>query len=336
MPTYREGLAARECRFPAAETASDPSTHANYQALQVEACSASNVPESYRPELTLGGTHSSLAILGYGDAVSRNERSSSRGEDNAAEESHQETYAGQTAWVRRHQRRRSEPLSPTVNIFETSEPSAAGQRDPQASIQPRFFSLTSRALSDRRPKLPEAITTQFDFNRSKINAVNEEQFELARRYKVEVREEFDSDEKVLRSPKKKLFGEHGILGRTNDVKDLPDPRYKRPTLILLGEKLREFKDGVKTQLVDTIVAADQRWHSSSQAPTVSTFPISLSIYVQGYFYMELEMMLTNEANAFILGQVSKGNVTVKSVEKIAKVWREKGRPQGMRNIRTRK
>ncbi|KAI9717221.1 MAG: hypothetical protein M1828_007415 [Chrysothrix sp. TS-e1954] len=316
LPTHREGLAAKESRFPPAEIPRRQATYANEETL---AClQYGNVPgpkpvSNHTPPVNVASnaSNSSLALLGYGGKASPLSDKFNGDQDVQRQEI--------TRPLMRHQRSKSEPLTPTIDHFGASEPSP---QDHQAS-QPAPKSTARRV----KPHLPKAITTQFDLNRHRQEPVSDEQLEVARRYQVEVRDQVDGDEKVVRSPLKKLFGEHGILGRTNSAKDRPDPRYKRPALAQWSEKLHQFADGVKTQFAATVNSADQRGPPRSRRPGISTFPISLAVGKQAKFYMEIDVLLQREANLFLLKEYRKGNLSVESVQKVVKYWRGLGRAQ---------
>lgn len=62
-------------------------------------------------------------------------------------------------------------------------------------------------------------------------------------------------------------------------------------------------------------------------PGPSKFSVSLSPYIQGDFYMQLELLLTIETNRFLMTEFQDGRVSIESVSKIVETWRNRGRPQ---------
>jgi hypothetical protein len=71
----------------------------------------------------------------------------------------------------------------------------------------------------------------------------------------------------------------------------------------------------------------QAGHKRAPSNGPSKFPVSLSPYVQGDFYMQLELLLNIETNNFIMHEFSQGRVSVASVKSVVEQWRNKGRPQ---------
>lgn len=151
-----------------------------------------------------------------------------------------------------------------------------------------------------------------------LSAIQEqaEQLQQPRGYKVEAIDPA-SNEKVIRSPMKKLFGEGGLLGQ-------PDTTPTRKPHIV-----SQFAGRVKDQVTDFMsnLPSISLASSNDLPPAPSTFPITLAPYSQGQLYMELELLLTVETNRFILHEFTYGRVSTDSVRKIVDIWRHKGRPQ---------
>lgn len=150
----------------------------------------------------------------------------------------------------------------------------------------------------------------------KLRPIEEQAGERDKRYKVEVIDP-ESHERVIRSPKKKLFGDDGLLGKKED-----SPPRKQHIVSQIAGKVKEhvgdLVDNVKSL---SLIVSD----TLPEAP--STFPVTLSPYSQGDFYMQLELLLTVETNRFILNEFQYGRVSTESVKRIVEAWKNKGRPQ---------
>jgi len=141
-----------------------------------------------------------------------------------------------------------------------------------------------------------------------------EQIESSHRlYKVEAIDP-ETGEMIVRSPLKKLFGETGLLG---NVDDNPTPR-KSHIITQLRDHARDFMDKIP----------NITFSGHSELPLQpSTFPVTLSPYSQGDFYMQLELLVTVECNRFITSEFQYGRISTESVKKIVESWKSRGRPQ---------
>lgn len=157
--------------------------------------------------------------------------------------------------------------------------------------------------------------------------------ELARNYKVEVPDA--SGEKVLRSPLKKLFGDRGILGKTTSSKDLTGD-LKKPSIANFGTKLRARVDDFAERIQQIELSPQKRAGAGigigllgrgTPAQEPSKFPVSLSPYVQGDFYMQLELLLNITTNNFLQHELACGRVLAASIKTVSTQWAAKGRPQ---------
>ncbi len=197
---------------------------------------------------------------------------------------------------------------------------------------------------ERKPKMSINTTLEAP-KRQKLGAIDEMEV-YVKSYKVAVRESQDDTTQVIRSPLKKLFGDGGILGRSLSTKDLPDPRYKKTGFAHWGGRVRQRVEEIVS--IATLYAARffanirlKGKEISEKLPSVelngrgagersagsSTFPVTLSPYVQGVFYMQLELLLNIETNRFIMNQLQYGRVSVESVRRTVQIWQNKGRPQ---------
>ncbi len=59
----------------------------------------------------------------------------------------------------------------------------------------------------------------------------------------------------------------------------------------------------------------------------STFPISLKPNQQAELYFDIELLICDSANTFLMYQYQKGRLSVDSVKKLTDFWKSKGRPQ---------
>ena len=59
----------------------------------------------------------------------------------------------------------------------------------------------------------------------------------------------------------------------------------------------------------------------------SDFPISTDYVDQMRLYGEIELMLTTVINDFLIGQMAAGHMSLSSIQKIARDWHQKSRPQ---------
>jgi len=59
---------------------------------------------------------------------------------------------------------------------------------------------------------------------------------------------------------------------------------------------------------------------------ISSSPVTLTAFVQGDLYFQLELLLNIETNDFLQSEMQAGRVSVESVKKVVDTWACKGRP----------
>jgi hypothetical protein len=59
----------------------------------------------------------------------------------------------------------------------------------------------------------------------------------------------------------------------------------------------------------------------------STFPISLNPAQQAELYLDVELLICDSANTFLMNEYRNGRMSVDSLKKITDFWKSKGRPQ---------
>lgn len=145
-------------------------------------------------------------------------------------------------------------------------------------------------------------------------------------------------------PRKKLFGQNGWLGNSEDLKEPPDKR-KSTIFKGIGKKIKQhvgdivsFYRSVRSRfkyINRTIQAGDVarstpfNIHGLNGAKIVgkTAAPLSLDRSQQAKLYSELELMVCFSANNFLVEQYSGGRVSTDSVKKITASWGSKNRPQ---------
>ncbi|KAE8453493.1 hypothetical protein EG329_010354 [Mollisiaceae sp. DMI_Dod_QoI] len=137
-----------------------------------------------------------------------------------------------------------------------------------------------------------------------------------------------SPKKRSRSPMKKMFGEHGWLGRSpqeatetvlQNKKAFADRKEKVTMMGKLKTKLEEFAE--KADL-----SPMSRSRFNEKPPKISVLSVSLGPPEQARILMEVELMLVHTANSFLMNQFSQGRMAVDSIKKTVDAWKSKGRP----------
>ncbi|KAL1969653.1 hypothetical protein VTN77DRAFT_8206 [Rasamsonia byssochlamydoides] len=138
-----------------------------------------------------------------------------------------------------------------------------------------------------------------------------------------------SPKKGSRSPHKKLFGENGWLGRTTNMKEQPDEKYRKTGLKKMGEKIKQQVEDWVTGDVVKAHPKESRQEPQSPPRIVSkpTLCISLDPPTQAKLYSEIEVMICVTANRFLLDQFHKNRMSAESVRKITNFWTSKNRAQ---------
>ena len=162
-----------------------------------------------------------------------------------------------------------------------------------------------------------------------------------------------SPPKRSRSPVKQLFGEHGWLGRSTSMKELPSDEFRKTGIKHWGGKLKQrvgemvspkisslpsklslltprlySKTGDVSKLMASNIFVNYDLPKYSFPPN-SQFPISLDPPAQSRFYREIELMICATANQYLMTQARAGRMTVESLQKIKQFWASKNRPQVM-------
>ena len=162
--------------------------------------------------------------------------------------------------------------------------------------------------------------------------------------------------KRSRSPVKQLFGEHGWLGRSTSMKELPSDEYRKTGLKHWGGKLKQRVGEIvshppsefSTKPTDRTLGnqtedMSKKLHSSSppsyhpndtalstspsRLPPATKFPVSLSPPEQAKLFAEVELMICSTANQYLQTQHQYGRLAPTSVSKVAQTWTAKNRPQ---------
>lgn len=169
--------------------------------------------------------------------------------------------------------------------------------------------------------------------------------------------------KRSRSPVKQLFGEHGWLGRSTSMKELPSEEYRKTGLKHWGEKLKQrvgemvslppsepsgrakpqHKATDRTPQPQTEDMSKKLLSSSppsyphidttmtstfpTRLPPATKFPVSLSPPEQAKLFAEVELMICSTANQYLQTQHDAGRLSPHTVSKVAQTWTAKNRPQ---------
>lgn len=183
--------------------------------------------------------------------------------------------------------------------------------------------LSQNNNSNRR-RQPTSINTRISQSSNALSSADKNA-EPAKNYKVEINNR-QTGEPAVRSPLKKLFGDGGLLGwSASATSEAPDPRYKRSGLSSFTRKVKDKAHDLKRDVQERMPGVNLSRQNSTAS--IGTFPISLSPYAQGDFYMQLELLLNVETNRFLMKQLQFGHISVESVKQIVNTWAHKGRPQ---------
>lgn len=150
-----------------------------------------------------------------------------------------------------------------------------------------------------------------------------------------------SPTKRSRSPVKQLFGEHGWLGKSASMKELPSEQYRKTGIKHWGGKLKqrvgEMTEDVSKKLLPVLSPPYPGSPPSTTEPTTSAspsnlppktkFPVSLSPPEQARLFSELELMICATANEYLQTQHHFHRMSPPSVAKVAQTWVAKNRPQ---------
>ncbi|RJE22020.1 hypothetical protein PHISCL_05645 [Aspergillus sclerotialis] len=126
-------------------------------------------------------------------------------------------------------------------------------------------------------------------------------------------------------PRKKLFGQNGWLGNSEDLKEPPDKR-KSTIFKGIGKKIKQHVGDIA---VDVARSTPFNVHGLNGAKILGkpAAPLSLDRSQQAKLYSELELMICFSANNFLVEQYRGGRVSMDSVKKITASWGSKNRPQ---------
>ncbi|KAI9744919.1 MAG: hypothetical protein M1818_001845 [Claussenomyces sp. TS43310] len=120
-----------------------------------------------------------------------------------------------------------------------------------------------------------------------------------------------------RSPMKKMFGEKGWLGTTTDLNE--HKAKKLGMMAAIKTRIGELAKADMSPIKRTFMPPDKEVE-------VPRFPISLHPPQQGKLYMDLELLICETANRFLLDQYSAERLSAESVRKVNEFWRSKNRP----------
>lgn len=248
-----------------------------------------------------------------------------------------------------HNRTNPEPLSKLASDQGFRKPGSANSNFTKSSsdsnvLRPKVstLSISENGSPERKRKVsfPNMLRSP---TKQSLDTIDE-QDDLARNYRVEVQHP-GSEEKVVRSPLKKLFGDKGMLGKSASAKDFSDSGSKKTGFAHWSGKIKSRVDDMvscipsslqlrrladlelQTQELTEKIQNFEISHKRSPSGGPSNFPVSLSPYVQGDFYMQLELLLNIESNNFLMHELEADRISVSSIKTIAEQWRNKGRPQ---------
>ncbi|KAF7891109.1 uncharacterized protein EAF02_001434 [Botrytis sinoallii] len=130
-----------------------------------------------------------------------------------------------------------------------------------------------------------------------------------------------SPKKRSRSPMKKMFGEHGWLGSSqNEVR--PSVMCSKSTQKVDRPKKPGMMEKIKNKIEGFAEKADMRLDKNR----ISVLSISINPYEQARYLVELELMVVHTANTFLMIQFSQGRMSIDSIKKTVDTWKNKGRP----------
>ncbi|RFU31418.1 hypothetical protein B7463_g4953, partial [Scytalidium lignicola] len=141
-----------------------------------------------------------------------------------------------------------------------------------------------------------------------------------------------------RSPMKKMFGEHGWLGYTPDVKDdqkmtnsssnlrrkdLSSVHRKTTMIEKLRNKLEEIAEKADMSPSKGHFRSESGKHSMAPSAVLS---VSVGPPHQARMFMEMELMIIHTANTFLMNEFSHGRFVVETLKKTVDSWKRAGRP----------
>ncbi|KAF7919722.1 uncharacterized protein EAE97_011640 [Botrytis byssoidea] len=130
-----------------------------------------------------------------------------------------------------------------------------------------------------------------------------------------------SPKKRSRSPMKKMFGEHGWLGSSqNEVR--PSVMCSKSTQKMDRPKKPGMMEKIKNKIEGFAEKADMKLDKNR----ISVLSISINPYEQARYLVELELMIVHTANTFLMIQFSQGRMSIDSIKKTVDTWKNKGRP----------
>ncbi|TGO32905.1 hypothetical protein BHYA_0280g00100 [Botrytis hyacinthi] len=130
-----------------------------------------------------------------------------------------------------------------------------------------------------------------------------------------------SPKKRSRSPMKKMFGEHGWLGSSqNEVR--PSVMCSKSTQKVDRPKKPGMMEKIKNKIEGFAEKADMKLDKNR----ISVLSISINPYEQARYLVELELMIVHTANTFLMIQFSQGRMSIDSIKKTVDTWKNKGRP----------
>ncbi|KAJ5106795.1 hypothetical protein N7456_003470 [Penicillium angulare] len=121
--------------------------------------------------------------------------------------------------------------------------------------------------------------------------------------------------------KKNLFGPDGLLGPLPGAPEEPTEPLTSPKEAIF----RSLSKKIKKQITELYPSTPCT--ITPTAATKTNMPVSLNPNLQGRLYSDLEMMICECANGFLLHQYYDGRVSQQSINKLLHQWELKNRPQ---------
>ncbi|EAW14410.1 uncharacterized protein ACLA_074470 [Aspergillus clavatus NRRL 1] len=131
----------------------------------------------------------------------------------------------------------------------------------------------------------------------------------------------------VRSSHKKLFGTNGWLGNTSELRDVPLRRQKSGIFRDLGKKIKHHVGEIAEDMAKAYPKPFAVGSRRSRIVPEPTIPISLDPPAQARLYSEMEVMICQTANRFLIQQYAEGRVSGESIRKVTSFWGSKNRPQ---------
>ncbi|KAJ5279215.1 hypothetical protein N7478_004587 [Penicillium angulare] len=121
--------------------------------------------------------------------------------------------------------------------------------------------------------------------------------------------------------RKNLFGPDGLLGPLPGAPEEPTEQLPSPKEAIF----RSLSKKIKKQITE--IYPSTPCPITPTAATKTNLPVSLNPNLQGRLYSDLEMMICECANSFLLHQYYDGRVSQNSINKLLRQWELKNRPQ---------